>query len=91
MVSLFDKKAGDHPKEGQHTPSVDGEHFSQLQDIMHQADKKRTLEEQVAYLKSQGIDPKDTYAKWDDDEEEDWWLVGVMSGDEAKIALIVDS
>lgn len=53
--------------------NVDDEHFSQLQHTMHQADKKRTLEEQVAYLKSQGIDPATTYAKWDDDKDEDEW------------------
>lgn len=48
-------------------------HFSHLQTQMHQAEKKRTLEEQVAYLKSQGIDPAKTYAKWDDDKEDDDW------------------
>lgn len=52
---------------------VDDEYFSQLQHTMHQADKKRTLEEQVAYLKSQGIDPAKTYANWDDDKEDDDW------------------
>lgn len=45
--------------------------FDELSDKMHQVQKKRTLEEQVAYLKSQGIDPAKTYAKWDDDEDED--------------------
>lgn len=47
------------------------EKFDALQDSMHDAQKKRTLEEQVAYLKSQGIDPAKTYAKWDDEDEED--------------------
>lgn len=42
-----------------------------LSDTMHQAEKKRTLEEQVAYLKSQGIDPSKTYANWDDDKEDE--------------------
>lgn len=42
-----------------------------LTDTMHDAEKSRTLEEQVAYLKSQGIDPSKTYAKWDDDEDEE--------------------
>ena len=37
--------------------------FDELQDSMH--------EEQVAYLKSQGIDPSKSYAKWDDDQEEE--------------------
>lgn len=46
------------------------EHFDELSKTIEQAGKKRTLEEQVAYLKSQGIDPSKTYAKWDDDEEE---------------------
>lgn len=52
---------------------MSGEHFDHLQEQMHHADKKRTLEEQVAYLKLQGIDPAKTYAKWDDDKEEDDW------------------
>ncbi|OPH38890.1 hypothetical protein [Moraxella equi] len=41
-----------------------------LTNTMHDAEKSRTLEEQVAYLKSQGIDPSKTYAKWDDEPEE---------------------
>lgn len=41
-----------------------------LTDTMHDAEKSRTLEEQVAYLQSQGINPSQTYAKWDDDEDE---------------------
>ncbi|UNU73935.1 hypothetical protein LU293_03285 [Moraxella nasovis] len=44
--------------------------LDKLEDAMHDAEKTRTLEEQVAYLKSQGIDPAKSYAKWDDDEEE---------------------
>ena len=32
---------------------------------MHSAEKKRTLEEQVA------IDPAASYAKWDDDDKDD--------------------
>lgn len=47
------------------------ENFENLSDTMHQAEKKRTLEEQVAYLKSQGKDPSKTYAKWDDEDQED--------------------
>lgn len=45
-----------------------------LIDTLHDAEKSRTLEEQVAYLKSQGIDPSKTYKKWDDEEKEsdDW-------------------
>lgn len=45
--------------------------FENLSEKMHQAEKKRTLEEQVAYLKEQGIDPAKTYAKWDDDKDEE--------------------
>ncbi len=45
--------------------------LDQLTKTMHDAEKTRTLEEQVAYLKSQGIDPSKTYAKWDDESEED--------------------
>ncbi|MDO4700636.1 MAG: hypothetical protein Q4A69_08140 [Moraxella sp.] len=48
----------------------DIEKFEALAQKMHQAAKKRTLEEQVAYLKSQGIDPAKTYAKWDDEEDD---------------------
>ncbi len=48
--------------------------LTELQDTLHQAEKKRTLEEQVAYLRSQGKDPAKSYAKWDDDDKEkdDW-------------------
>lgn len=52
-----------------HDKLLDG--LDELTDTMHQAEKKRTLEEQVAYLKSKGIDPSKTYAKWDDDKD-DW-------------------
>lgn len=51
----------------------DQTHFDNLQDTMHQAEKKRTLEEQVAYLKSQGIDPAKSYKNWEDEKEEDDW------------------
>lgn len=47
------------------------EQFDQLSDAMHDAEKKRTLEEQVEYLKDQGIDPSKTYAKWDDDKKDE--------------------
>lgn len=47
------------------------ETLDKLTDQMNDAGKKRTLEEQVAYLKSQGIDPAKTYANWDDDEEQE--------------------
>lgn len=56
------------------TTSADmtAQHFDELAQTINQASKKRTLEEQVAYLKSQGIDPAKSYAKWDDDKEDDW-------------------
>ncbi|OOS05373.1 hypothetical protein SAMN02745664_10429 [Moraxella cuniculi DSM 21768] len=47
------------------------EKFDELTETMHDAEKKRTLAEQVAYLKSQGIDPAKTYAEWDDDKQDD--------------------
>lgn len=43
--------------------------LEQLIGAMHDAQKPRTLEEQVAYLKSKGIDPAKSYQKWDDEEE----------------------
>ncbi|STY91371.1 hypothetical protein [Moraxella bovis] len=56
------------------TPSTNTQELTQeldtLTNTMHDAEKSRTLEEQVAYLKSQGIDPSKTYAKWDDEPEE---------------------
>lgn len=54
-------------------PSVSQAHFDKLSDTMHQAEKARTLEEQVAYLKSQGIDPAKSYKKWEDEKEEGDW------------------
>lgn len=51
-------------------PSINTQELDKLTDTMHDAEKSRTLEEQVAYLKSQGIDPSKTYAKWDDEPEE---------------------
>lgn len=42
-----------------------------LIDTLHDAEKPRTLEEQVAYLKSKGIDPTQTYQEWDDEKEDD--------------------
>lgn len=57
------------------TPSTNTQELTQeldtLTNTMHDAEKSRTLEEQVAYLKSQGIDPSKTYAKWDDGEDEE--------------------
>ena len=53
--------------------TISKEQLDSLTDVMHDAEKSRTLEEQVAYLKSQGIDPSKTYAKWDDDDGDDDW------------------
>lgn len=39
-----------------------------LIDTLHAAEKNRTLEEQVAYMKSRGIDPASSYQEWDDEE-----------------------
>ena len=44
--------------------------IDQLKDTLHKAEKKRTLEEQVAYMKERGIDPAKSYVKWDDDKDE---------------------
>lgn len=51
---------------------IDPAQLDELKDTMHQAEKKRTLEEQVAYLKSKGIDPAKSYAKWEDDKDDEW-------------------
>lgn len=39
-----------------------------LIDTLHAAEKNRTLEEQVAYMKARGIDPATSYQEWDDEE-----------------------
>lgn len=43
--------------------------LAELTEKMHDAEKKRTLEEQVAYMKSRGINPATSYAKWDEEED----------------------
>ncbi len=45
------------------------ETFTQLENTMHEADQFRTLEEQVEDMKRRGIDPKDSFQQWKDDEE----------------------
>ena len=47
--------------------------INNLEDTMHETEQFRTLEEQVADMKRRGIDPKDSYKKWGDEEEEDWF------------------
>lgn len=51
------------------TQKPETDKLEQLIDTLHDAEKSRTLEEQVAYLKSKGIDPAKSYQKWDDEEE----------------------
>ncbi|PNK60474.1 hypothetical protein [Psychrobacter sp. FDAARGOS_221] len=46
--------------------------LDQLEETMHDAEQFHTLEEQVEDMKRRGINPKDAYKKWDDDEEDDW-------------------
>ncbi|WP_019519322.1 hypothetical protein [Faucicola boevrei] len=42
-----------------------------LTEIMHDTEQFRTLEEQVADMKRRGIEPSESYEKWDDGEDED--------------------
>lgn len=53
--------------------AINQETINQTIDELRQAEKKRTLEEQVAYLKSKGIDPAKSYKTWDDDKKDDEW------------------
>ena len=39
---------------------------------MHEAQQFRTLEEQVEDMKRRGINPRDNFKKWDEDEEDNW-------------------
>ncbi|MDO5768033.1 MAG: hypothetical protein Q4P13_00885 [Psychrobacter sp.] len=43
-----------------------------LENTMHEADQFHTLEEQVADMKRRGIDPNQSYEKWDDGKDDDW-------------------
>lgn len=56
------------------TPSHDtlNEHITDLENTMHDAQQFRTLEEQVADMKRRGINPRDNFKKWDEDEADDW-------------------
>lgn len=47
------------------------EEINQLEETMHEVDQNMTLEEKIADMKRRGIDPKDSYKKWDDDKD-DW-------------------
>ncbi|MFW2177746.1 MULTISPECIES: hypothetical protein [unclassified Moraxella] len=44
--------------------------LNHLEETMHEAERSRTLEEQVADMKRRGIDPRDSFKKWDDEEED---------------------
>lgn len=46
-------------------------HLDELIETMHDAEKSRTFEEQVAYLKTKGIDPAKNFKRWDDDKQDD--------------------
>lgn len=46
-------------------------HLDELIETMHDAEKSRTFEEQVAYLKAKGIDPAKNFKRWDDDKQDD--------------------
>lgn len=45
------------------------EEINQLEETMHEVDQNMTLEEKIADMKRRGIDPKDSYKKWDDDKD----------------------
>lgn len=47
--------------------------LDELEQKMHSAESQHTLDEHVADMKRRGIDPSETYQKWDDDEEEEDW------------------
>lgn len=44
------------------------EELDALIDTLHDAEKSRTLEEQVAYMKERGIDPAKNFKAWDEEE-----------------------
>ena len=46
--------------------------INQLEDTMHEAQQFHTLEEQVEDMKRRGINPRDNFKKWDEDEEDNW-------------------
>ena len=56
------------------TPQADDleNKINQLEDTMHEAQQFRTLEEQVEDMKRRGINPRDNFKKWDEDEEDNW-------------------
>ena len=61
--------------------------INQLEDTMHEAQQFRTLEEQVEDMKRRGINPRDNFKKWDEDEEDNW---GSNSKGEVKLIQMDD-
>ena len=72
------------------TPQADDleNKINQLEDTMHEAQQFRTLEEQVEDMKRRGINPRDNFKKWDEDEEDNW---GSNSKGEVKPCLLYTS
>ena len=61
--------------------------INQLEDTMHEAQQFRTLEEQVEDMKRRGINPRDNFKKWDEDEDDNW---GSNSKGEVKLIQMDD-
>lgn len=59
-----------NPQDANSNLSQDNQSLDELIETLHDAQKPRTLEEQVAYLKSKGIDPTKTYREWDDESKD---------------------
>lgn len=43
--------------------------LNELENTMHETEQFHTLKEQVTDMKRRGIDPHDSYQKWDSDEK----------------------
>ncbi|WP_019672378.1 hypothetical protein [Psychrobacter lutiphocae] len=46
------------------------EELDHLEEVMHEVEQFHTLEEQVEDMKRRGIDPHESYKKWDDEKED---------------------
>lgn len=57
--ALYDKAKHKHLKE----------ELTHLENVMHDADQFRTLDEQVTEMKRRGVDPHESYKDWDDKDE----------------------
>ncbi len=44
--------------------------ITDLEATMHEVDQNMTLEEKIAEMKRRGIDPSESYKKWDDEEDQ---------------------